>query len=113
MEMRFPCEEIDQILLHRNSFFLCAFSRSDVPSGTAGGGGGGGGKVGKYPPPPPPPPPPPGPVGLEPYHFYCWDIFSTAPVDIEKIPLELLDFALWKSGMFACPNGYNPMCVQG
>ena len=41
MEMRFPCEEIDQILLHRNSFFLCAFSRSDVPSGTAGGGGGG------------------------------------------------------------------------
>ena len=20
---------------------------------------------------------------------------------------------LWKSGMFACPNDYNPMCVQG
>ena len=32
---------------------------------------------------------------------------------MEKIPVELLDFALWKSGMFACPNDYNPMCVQG
>ena len=52
---------------------------------------------------------------------------------MEKIPIKLLDFAskdgrlepvaldeflrtmqfLWKSGMFACPNDYNPMCVQG
>ena len=51
----------------------------------------------------------------------------------KKIPVKLLDFALkggrlepvvfdeflrtmqflWKSGMFACPNDYNPMCVQG
>ena len=27
---------------------------------------------------------------------------------MEKIPVELLDFALWKSGMFACPNDYVP-----
>ena len=26
------------------------------------------------------------------------------PVDTEKISVELLDFALWKSGMFASPN---------
>ena len=52
---------------------------------------------------------------------------------MEKIPEKLLDFALkggrleqvvfdeflktmqflWKSGMFVCPNDYNPMCVQG
>ena len=32
---------------------------------------------------------------------------------MEKIPLELLDLVLWKSGMFACPNDYNPMCLQG
>ena len=32
---------------------------------------------------------------------------------MEQIPVELLDFALWKSRMFACPNDYNPMCVQG
>ena len=33
MEVRFPCEDIDRILLHRNSFFICALSRSDVPGG--------------------------------------------------------------------------------
>ena len=32
---------------------------------------------------------------------------------MKKISVELLDFALGKSGMFACPNDYNPMCVQG
>ena len=32
---------------------------------------------------------------------------------MEKIPGELLDFALWKSGMFACPNDYNLICLQG
>ena len=32
---------------------------------------------------------------------------------MEKIFVELLDFALWKSGMFARQNDYNPMCVQG
>ena len=32
---------------------------------------------------------------------------------MEKISLEFLDFAVWKSGMFACQNDYNPMCVQG
>ena len=32
---------------------------------------------------------------------------------MEKIPMEFLDFALWKSGMFACPNDYNPICLQG
>ena len=32
---------------------------------------------------------------------------------MEKILVELLDFSLWKSGMFACPNDYNPVCVQG
>ena len=32
---------------------------------------------------------------------------------MEKISLELLDFTLRKSGMFACPNDYNPMRVQG
>ena len=32
---------------------------------------------------------------------------------MEKIPVELLDFALRKSGMFPCPNDYNPMWVQG
>ena len=51
--------------------------------------------------------------GLVPYHFYCWDLFHRTPVDMEKISVELLDFALWKSGMFACQNDYNPMCVQG
>ena len=65
--------------------------------------------------------------------LFCWDIFSRAPVDMEKVLVELLDFSLkggrlepvvfdeslrtmqflWKSGMFACPNDYNPMCVQG
>ena len=28
-------------------------------------------------------------------------------VDMEKISVELWDFALWKSGMFACQNNYN------
>ena len=32
---------------------------------------------------------------------------------MEKISVELLDFALWKSWMFACQNDYNPMCAQG
>ena len=32
---------------------------------------------------------------------------------MEKISVEFLDFALWKSGIFACQNDYNPMCVQG
>ena len=32
---------------------------------------------------------------------------------MEKISVELLDFALWKSEMFACQNDYNPMCAQG
>ena len=32
---------------------------------------------------------------------------------MEKISVELFDFALWMIGMFACPNDYNPMCVQG
>ena len=32
---------------------------------------------------------------------------------METISVEFLDFALWKSGMFACQNDYNPMCVQG
>ena len=32
---------------------------------------------------------------------------------MEKISVELFDFALWKSGIFACPNDYNPMCMQG
>ena len=41
------------------------------------------------------------------------DLFSRAPVDMEKIPGELLDFALWKSEMFACPNDYNLICLQG
>ena len=65
--------------------------------------------------------------------FFYWDLFSRAPVDMEKVLEELLDFSLkggrlepvvfdeflrtmqflWKSGMFACPNDYNPMCVQG
>ena len=65
--------------------------------------------------------------------LFCWDLFSRAPVDMEKVIVELLDFSLkggrlepvvfdeslrtmqflWKSGMFACPNDYNPMCVQG
>ena len=65
--------------------------------------------------------------------LFCWDLFSRAPVDLEKVIVELLDFSLkggrlepvvfdeslrtmqflWKSGMFACPNDYNPMCVQG
>ena len=65
-------------------------------------------------------------------HF-SWGLFSRVPVDKEKIPIKLLDFAikagwlepfvfdellrtmqfLWKSEMFACPNDYNPMCVQG
>ena len=26
--------------------------------------------------------------------LYCWDLFSSAPVDMEKIRMELLDFAL-------------------
>ena len=26
--------------------------------------------------------------------LYCWDLFSSAPVDMEKIRVELLDFAL-------------------
>ena len=63
--------------------------------------------------------------------LFCWDLFSRAPVDIEKVIVELLDFSLkggrlepvvfdkslrtmqflWKSGMFACPNDYNPMLV--
>ena len=63
--------------------------------------------------------------------LFCWDLFSRAPVDMEKVLVELLDFSLkggrlepvffdeflrtmqflWKSGMFACPNDYNPMCV--
>ena len=65
--------------------------------------------------------------------LFCWDLFSRAPVDLEKNIVELLDFCLkggrlepvvfdeslrtmqflWKSGIFACPNDYNPMCVQG
>ena len=122
--------------------------------------------------------------------LFYWDLFSRGPVDMEKIPIKLLDFALkggrleqvvfdvacsagvfferaicsrkrhvetsrredkikdggynnitntnkvspnqntpalqaifdeflktmqflWKSGMFACLNNYNPMCVQG
>ena len=45
--------------------------------------------------------------------LYCWDLFSRAPVDMEKIPVELYDFALCKSGMLPCPNYYNPICVQG
>ena len=65
--------------------------------------------------------------------LFCWDLFSRAPVDLEKVIVELLDFCLkggllepvvfdeslramqflWKSGIFACPNDYNPMCVQG
>ena len=65
--------------------------------------------------------------------LFCWDLFSRAPVDLEKVIVELLDFSLkggrlepvvfdeslrtmqflWKSGIFACPNDYNPMCVQG
>ena len=65
--------------------------------------------------------------------LFCWDLFSRAPVDMENVIVELLDFSLkggrlepvvfdeslrtmqflWKSGMFACPNDYNPMCVQG
>ena len=52
---------------------------------------------------------------------------------MEKVLVELLDFSLkggrlepvvfdeslrtmkflWKIGMFACQNAYNPMCVQG
>ena len=32
---------------------------------------------------------------------------------MEKIPVELLDFALWKSWVFVCPNDYNPICLQG
>ena len=72
-------------------------------------------------------------AGLYPFHFFCWDLFSRAPVDMENVIVELLDFSLkggrlepvvfdesfrtmqflWKSGMFACPNDYNPMCVQG
>ena len=34
--------------------------------------------------------------GLVSYHFYCWDLFHRTPVDMEKISVELLDFALWK-----------------
>ena len=65
--------------------------------------------------------------------LFCWDLFSRASVNMEKVILELLDFSLkggrlepvvfdeslrtmqffWKRGMFACPNDYNPMCVQG
>ena len=65
--------------------------------------------------------------------LFCWDLFSRAPVDQEKVIVELLDFSLkggrlepvvfdeslttmqflWMSGIFACPNDYNPMCVQG
>ena len=45
--------------------------------------------------------------------LYCWDLFSSAPVDTEKIRVELLDFALWKSGVFPCPNYYNQICMQG
>ena len=45
--------------------------------------------------------------------LFCWDLYDRTPVDMEKISVELFDFALWKSGMFACPNDYNPMCVQG
>ena len=65
--------------------------------------------------------------------LFCWDLFSRASVNMEKVIVELLDFSLkggrlepvvfdeslrtmqflWKSGMFACPNDYNPMCVQG
>ena len=52
-------------------------------------------------------------VGLQPYHFYRWDLFHRIPVDMEKISVEFLDFAVWNSGMFACQNDYNPMCVQG
>ena len=32
---------------------------------------------------------------------------------MEKISVELLDFTLWKSGMFACQNDDNPMYAQG
>ena len=65
--------------------------------------------------------------------LFYWDLFSRAPVDMEKVLVELLDFSLkggplepvvfdeflrtmqfsWKSGMFACLNDYNLMCVQG
>ena len=65
--------------------------------------------------------------------LFCWDLSSRAPVDMENVIVELLDFSLkggrlepvvfdeslrtmqflWKSGMLACPNDYNPMCVQG
>ena len=29
-------------------------------------------------------------VGLQPYHFYCWDLFSRAPVDMEKYGFHYL-----------------------
>ena len=65
--------------------------------------------------------------------LFFWDLFSRAPVDKEKIPVKLLDFALkdgwvepvvfdeflrtiqflWKSAMFACPKDYNLVYVQG
>ena len=32
---------------------------------------------------------------------------------MKKIPVELLDFAPWKSGMFACLNDYNLICLEG
>ena len=67
--------------------------------------------------------------------LFCWDLFSRAIVDMEKITRGIIGLfpkrwtpvrascfrrilenymqILWKSGMFACPDDYNPMCVQG
>ena len=65
--------------------------------------------------------------------LFCWGLFSRVPVDMENNSRKIVGLCLkrWavrdscfrqilenhavlmEEWMFACPNDYNPMCVQG
>ena len=37
-----------------------------------------------------------------PYHFYCWDLLSSAPVDTEKVWILLLESNKWRLLLHIC-----------